>query len=154
MTGKTGIIFGLEAVFFCCISYASFSDLRTKKVYRFVWWIAKACVLLRSILCGISMRLACEYVLFVLVQELLFRRLYGAADVQAFEAFGFMLCSKGYGYRYALYHMYISFLLLAIVQVLRKNMNSKGNLYKPVPFIPYISMGYYILIFLLESDIV
>lgn len=143
-----------EIVFNGCVIYACISDWRTKSVYRFVWWVAKVCATAQMIFIGTGGYLLAECILFILIQELIFRKLYGASDVHAFEAFAWMLCSKGYGIRYDLYHMYLSFLLLTIIQLLRKNMNSKGNLYKPVAFIPYISMGYYILIFLLESDIV
>lgn len=144
----------LNITFTCCVVSAVVSDLRTQKVYRFIWWIAKGCALVSLLLCNVSIEKLFECIMFILIQEILFRKLYGASDVQAFEAFSMLLCSKGYGIRYDLYHMYLSFLLLTLVQLFRRNINSKGNLHNQVAFIPYISMGYYILIFLLESDIV
>ena len=143
-----------EIVFVVCILAATISDISTRQVYRFLWWIAEGCALVRIICNGVGITLWPEFAVYFLIQEALFARFYGRADVRAFEAFAMMLCSGGFGLRYALYHMYLSFLLLALVQAFRRNIDRKGNLKQPVAFIPYITIAFFLLIFLLESAIV
>lgn len=41
--------------------------------------------------------------------------------------------------------MLVSFGILGMVQLLRHNINAKGNLKKPVPFIPYIALAFLLL---------
>lgn len=144
----------VEVVFAICILAATVSDIRTGQVYRFLWWIAEGCALIRIICIGIGYTLWLELAVYFLIQETLFARLYGRADVKAFETFAMMLCSGGFGIRYALYHMYFSFLLLALVQAFRRNINRKGNLKRPVAFIPYITIGFLCLIFCIKGAIV
>lgn len=78
-------------------------------------------------------------VIFALLQYLLFRRFYGEGDVMAFLICGLYLVSGGGDLRTLLLHMALSFALLGVVQMFRRNINREGNLKVPVPFLPYIA---------------
>jgi len=77
--------------------------------------------------------------LFVILQYGLFMRFYGAADGYAFMVCAVYLTGEGRGILIYLLHMFSAFLLLAIVQGSKGNINRKGNLRKEVPFLPYIA---------------
>ncbi len=81
-------------------------------------------------------------IFYALLQYLVLIRMYGKAD-----GMGYCICSlylagadvdiEGY-----LYHMMVSFCLLAVVQCIRGNISKKGNLKKAVALYPYISIGF------------
>lgn len=78
-------------------------------------------------------------ILFALLQYLLFMRLYGEGDVMAFQICALYLVGEGGNLMTMLLHMALAFGLLGAVQLARGNINKKGNLKTPVPFLPYIA---------------
>lgn len=78
-------------------------------------------------------------VIFALLQYFLFMRFYGEGDVMAFQICSLYLVARGGDLQTLLLHMALAFILLGGVQVLRRNINQKGNLKVPVPFLPYIA---------------
>lgn len=143
-----------ELLFAGCILTATISDARTGRVYRFLWWIAKGCAFLRMLAGDVGIGLWLELLVYLILQEVLFARFYGRADVRAFQAFAMDLAARGFGIRYALYHMFFAFFLLTLVQVFRKNIDRSGNLKRPVAFIPFITIGFLCLIFCIKGAIV
>jgi hypothetical protein len=87
-----------------------------------------------------------ELLLFVLLQILLFRRMYGTADCLVFSTCALYMTALGHGMLTYLMHMAATFSLLVIVQAYHHNINKKGNLNKPVALVPYIAAT--VLIFL------
>lgn len=126
-----------------CLAAACWQDLKTRNVYRFVWWIggtAAAVLLLGNI--PMSILHPAELIVFVLLQHLLFSRYYGRADCRAFCLCAAVQASLGAGLFRFLMHMLFAFLLLAIVQVAKRNVASDGNLSHPVAFLPYITIAF------------
>jgi len=78
-------------------------------------------------------------VIFALLQYLLFMRFYGEGDVMAFQICSLYLVGRGGDLQTLLLHMALAFVLLGAVQAFRRNINRKGNLKVPVPFLPYIA---------------
>lgn len=78
-------------------------------------------------------------VLFALLQYLLFTRFYGEGDVMAFQICSLYLVGRGGDLQTLLLHMALAFILLGGVQAFKRNINPKGNLKAPVPFLPYIA---------------
>lgn len=78
-------------------------------------------------------------VLFALLQYLLFTRFYGEGDVMAFQICSLYLVGRGGDLQTLLLHMALAFILLGGVQAFKRNINQKGNLKAPVPFLPYIA---------------
>lgn len=75
------------------------------------------------------------------LQYLLFRRMYGDADVMCFLICALSLGRSGSMTLY-LVHMLITYLFLGAHQAIRKNIARDGNLKSPVPMIPYILVAY------------
>lgn len=85
-------------------------------------------------------------ILFTGIQWLLFRKMYGPADVAAFIVCAVYLAAEGRGMESYLVHMAITFLVLGIVQGIKGNVALKGNLKHPVALFPYITVGFFIII--------
>lgn len=127
-----------EFIFWGTLAFAAVSDYRTKEVYDCIFWI--------SALAGLPLLFSCsffgkivELVIFLVLQVLLFRRLYGGADCLAFGVCAVHITIHGGGVEDYLLHMLYTFILLAVVQLGRRNVNKKGNLKEPVALIPYIA---------------
>lgn len=87
-----------------------------------------------------------EWILFLILQFSLFASQYGKADCYCFSSCGFLLFLKGGGIFEDLIMMVLALFLLFLVQLKRKNIALKGALLKPVPFVPYIAAGFFIVL--------
>ena len=93
-----------------------------------------------------DIRVGSSLVIFTILQGAIFMRLYGRADGLAFLIAALALGSLGHGIKSYLLHMIISYLSLAFIQICKGNIGKKGNLKKPVPFLPYITISFWIVI--------
>ncbi len=133
---------------------AVLTDIQTCEVYNFLPAVTAAVGALMHILMGKSFfTVAYSTVLnasmgrdrliswsvFLILQLLLFMRMYGKADGYAFLVCALFENRFGGGLLTYLLHMGSAFALLCVVQALRRNINRNGNLKKPVPFLPYIA---------------
>ncbi len=91
----------------------------------------------------IEASLGVSLLIFVLLQYILFMRMYGKADGMAFCICALYWLGLGYDMEMYLYHMGFSMVLLAIVQAFRGNISKKGNLKKPIAMYPYISAAFW-----------
>lgn len=82
--------------------------------------------------------------LFGFMQYGLFRKMYGGADVMGFLICALYWAGRGGDIEDYLCHMLLCYLLLAVMQGIKSNISKKGNLKKPVPLFPYISMSFLI----------
>lgn len=115
------------------------TDLRDCIVYDFIQLPA---VLAGALLClyhPLPVGSGVGLVLFALLQYLLFARLYGIGDTMVFQICSLYLAGRGGDFRTFLMHMALAFVLLGVVQLFRRNINKRGNLKTPVPFVPYIA---------------
>ena len=97
-----------------------------------------------------SMAVGISLLLFAMLQYVIFMRLYGAADGMAFLVAALAEGSLCYDINIYLFHMIMSYLMLALVQVWRGNVGMKGRLKKPVPFVPYIAVSFWMILVLGE----
>lgn len=131
---------------------ACVTDSLLRQIYNFTWWIALAAAApLLWQYCWKSqgkdeaaLRTFSALVLFFLLQFLLFQRTYGRADCYAFCVCAVAEASQGLSMADFLRHMLYAYLLLMAVQLLRRNINKRGNLKRPVPFLPYITVSFWI----------
>lgn len=138
----------LRLLFGGCLLYACVTDVRTYEVYNFTWWVAGAAVAGRFLLQGgIDVRVLLELVFFCMVQLFGFTKLYGRADGYAFCSCAAALASEGGGLAEFVLQMALAFGMLACVQLLRRNIDRRGNLKQPVPFLPYIALSFVLLLF-------
>lgn len=134
-----------------CLLTACVMDLCEQAVYQFVWWVAGGVtgllLLLRFIYTvqaqGQGMRADISGLfLYIFIQHILFGRLYGRADCHAFCVCAAAQTAAGGDFQDYVIHLAISFLSLACLQGFRKNIAHDGNLKKPVPFLPYITVSF------------
>lgn len=129
-----------------CILCCSMTDHQTLQVYdifQYAGIILSACLLLTK---ANDMWLGISLILFALMQYLVFMRWYGSADGMALLVTAMAEASLGYDINVYLTHMIIAYLLLSVVQGMRGNIGRKGRLSKPVAFLPYIMVGFWVIL--------
>lgn len=126
-----------------CFLFACEMDCRTCEVYNVIWWISGTAA---AVLIALSSRaertLLLELCLFCVIQLGIFSKMYGKADCYAFCVCAAAEASEGLGLKEFLVHMMLAIGLLAIVQLLRRNIDGRGNLKQAVPFLPYITLSF------------
>ena len=136
-----------------CMLLACVTDVVMYQVYDFVWWLsgAASAMLLWARLwmendirngLGILFGLAA----FWIVQFRVFGKLYGKADCYAFCVCAAAEAGLGMGPELIVSHMVFAYGTLVSIQFFCKNITLRGNLKKPVAFIPYITVGFYLLL--------
>ena len=130
---------------------ACVTDSLLYQVYNFTWWISLAAALAllwcrRNVLMEggfICFDALGGLLLFVGIQLLLRGHIYGRADSYAFCVCALAETAFGLSAAGFLTHMLFAYLLLFVVQLFRRNLNRKGNLREPVPFMPYITAAFW-----------
>lgn len=145
MTKGDTVLLGVTAggLLFACLT-----DVRYCKVYDFVWWMELTAGVLLLYSQPVQWPFVWgQFVCFLFLQNCLFGRFYGRADVYAFCACGLLESVFGIGLLGYLLHMAGAFLLLTVVQGLRHNIGADGNLKRPVAFLPYIVLSFWLTLF-------
>ncbi len=127
-----------------CLLTASIMDWWEQMVYRFIWWIGGAVGGLLFVKAGISSQTLCSIIGFWLLQKLIFARLYGRADCYAFCVSALAMAALGGGFADYVIHMFLVFVGLTAVQMMRGNIAGNGNLKKAVPLVPYITIAFWL----------
>lgn len=138
------------AVFGGCLLMACAADCTCYAVYNYIWWVAGAAAIGVWCLCKQENRRETEVMsllLFAVVQEFFFCKMYGRADCHAFVVCAIAEDALGMNMRDFLLHMLLAVLLLAIVQGKSHNIGADGNLKKTVPFLPYITGSFWGMLF-------
>lgn len=138
------------SLFMGCLLLACITDMAICQVYNFVWLVSGAAAVILLADRKWDAVVAWEVLLFCVIQMVLFARMYGKADCYAFCVCAAVEAGLGSGMRGFLIHMLVSFFLLAAVQLMRKNIGLGGHLKKPVPFLPYITAGFYIMLIFMK----
>jgi len=126
-----------------CLLFACVTDIMTSRVYDFIWWVAAGVEMAAYVLHPVSLwKLLCLMIFFV-IQELLFAKLYGRADCHAFCICAVMESIFGMDITGFFFHMILSFVCLTVVQYFRGNIGKNGRLKISVPFIPYITFAFW-----------
>lgn len=135
-----------------CLLFASITDCYIGKAYHFIWWIGIVAAFFRCCLkIGQSgsyhaATVAISLLIFAGLQQILFARFYGRADCHAFCVCAFAEGSLGMGMTAFWIHMVLAFGLLIIVQGIRGNIGKSGCLKEPVPFLPYITASFLLML--------
>lgn len=117
------------------------TDRQTCMVYDFLQLPAAAAGAVLCMLLPLPVSGGAALICFAMLQYFIFMRLYGRGDGMAFQVCSLFIIGAGGGLETLLLHMATAFSLLGIVQLLRGNINRKGNLNTSVPFLPYIACG-------------
>ena len=131
-----------------CFLSSSLTDHMTCQVYDVFQYVGVfvAASLLAVSACNISIGIS--IVIFALLQYLVFMKLYGKADGMSFQVAALALASRGYEMDMYFLHMIAAYLLLSVVQGIRGNIGVRGKLKEPVPFLPYITIGFWLILLL------
>ena len=137
---------------------AAYMDAKSSYVYNYVWWWCLLWIFLLlclpengqfavskqwRILDGIRIQQVIATVLFVILQQCLFARMYGRADSHAFSVCALVSCHWQGEMLWFLIHMLLAVTLLAIVQLAKGNVTLHGRLRTPRPFVPYIIITFW-----------
>lgn len=151
-SGKAVLLMSVLAVILGCLLFACVTDTAICQVYNFTWWVAEAAgAVLFWNRCGHApdaARGVLQLSLFCIVQLLVFVRMYGRGDCYAFCVCAVAEAGLGMGFLGFLIHMTIAFVLLVFVQSLNRNIGPGGRLKIPVPFLPYITAAFYLVLVL------
>lgn len=125
-----------------CLLFASVTDHAICQVYQFTWWPVLIVVLPE--VWKVRRDAAVPLLLFLFLQFAVFGRMYGRAD-----CYGFCVCAaveavRGEKLAGYMLHMLLAWLLLLFVQIVRGNVGRDGKLKKPVPFLPYITASFWL----------
>ncbi len=121
-------------------------DMQIQKVYDFLHYIGLISVGVLAIKAQPDFAIGWELILFALIQWLIFSGMYGDADVAMYMVCAAFLATEGKGLEEYLLHMLVTFALLGIVQGVKGNISRQGNLKRPVALIPYIVIGFLVII--------
>lgn len=138
-SGETAFWYdSINSIFWAALTLAAFCDHCTTEVHDVIFFPPAAIGFIYLAAQG-SWRGILNLLLFWLLQLLLFRRLYGGADCLAFSMCAAYMAHNGALLLEYLLLMLFTFLALGTVQLLRRNVNRRGNLKEPVALIPYIA---------------
>lgn len=140
-----------------CLFFACQTDCRSCEVYQFTWWMAggaAVCLLLcRELgkegagrISEGNVPAVVPLLVYLLLQEMLFARAYGKADCHAFAVCAIALCALGTDTVWYFLHMTGAFVLLIPVQALKRNIGGRGRLKRPVAFLPYITVSFWLVV--------
>ncbi len=140
----------LLAMVMGCLLFACVTDRALCQVYNVTWWaasLAAAPLFWQSCRKGPGGgERVLELALFLGLQLLVFARMYGRADCYAFCICALAQAGLGMGLLEFLCQMAAAFGMLALVQGARGNLGGDGNLKQPVPFLPYITASFYLML--------
>ena len=127
---------------------AAYMDRRNCWVYNYVWWWCLPWAGILGLTAGGEFSGIVAVLVFGMLQQLLFSRMYGKADCHAFSVCALAECGNAVGMVGFLLQMFLSVVLLTIVQLFRGNVTPRGRLREPQPFIPYIITAFFSVTFL------
>ena len=130
------IVYLILAVY---LTVCMITDRQTCMVYDFLQLPAAAAGAVLCLLRPLPVSGGAALVCFALLQYFLFMRFYGRGDGMAFQVCSMYIIGAGGSLKTLLLHMAMAFFALGMVQFIRGNINRKGNLKTPVPFLPYIA---------------
>lgn len=157
----------LLSVFAGCLLFACITDVHFYQVYQITWWIGGAAGVGLLFLQMYSTfgqeylnftriylhtevadwgKCLLSLVLYGVLQEYFFCKMYGRADCHGFLVCAVVECALGGTLKTYLFQMLLAIAFLTLVQLFHKNINRKGNLITPVPFLPYITLSFWVVI--------
>ena len=117
-------------------------DVETHMIYDFVWWISGSAAFLLLVFSENARIVRWDITVFIVLQQLVFGRLYGRADCHAFSVCALVEGAFGMTMQDYLMHMLIALCILTVVQLAKSNVTGDGRLKEPVPFLPYIAVSF------------
>ena len=121
-------------------------DILWQEIYEFVWIISIVCSSVSLFTSGVlTIEIVLSLAMFFAVQEVVMKYVYGKADCHAFCSCALIMALKGMALEFYAVHMFISWAILVISQLITGNIDGRLKLKKPVPMIPFIAVGFFAL---------
>ena len=139
-TGAEEVLLGLLAG---GLLAAAYMDAKSSYVYNYVWWWCLPWACLIALSEGWDIRTWIAAAGFAALQQLVFGHMYGRADCYAFSVCALAECTGDTGILWPLCHMLLAVILLTVVQLFHGNVTLDGRLRVPQPFIPYITVSFW-----------
>ena len=144
---------GLICILLGLLWFACITDHVGCYVYQVTWWLAwPAGMLLLWIGAAMTWERWLSLGIFVLLQEIWFARMYGRADCHAFVACALLETALGMDMQGYTLHMAVTFILLAVVQGAKHNIDRRGRLIVPKPLLPYIAVALSLMLFVTQLN--
>ena len=141
---------GMEASFRCTwlllqiyFVSCSLTDIMICQVYDLFQFLGLAAAGYLLLFGDTSVWIGVSIILFAGLQYLVFRKLYGEADTMSFLVAALAEGALGYDIQMYLLHMIFAYLMLGLTQIVKGNIGIGGKLKVPVPFLPYITVGFW-----------
>lgn len=130
-----------EVLFWFSLSLAAYSDYLTQEIYDIVYAPGVGiCIAMLGITGSFKECEIIELIVFIVLQTVVFRKLYGISDCIAFSMCAMYLYLHGKVLVDYIILMLGIFLVLTIIQFFKKNID-KGKFKEPVALIPYIAFA-------------
>ena len=120
---------------------SSVMDVLTHQIYDIFQYPALIAAAILSLLSDGSPMVGISVILFCLIQYFVFMHFYGKADGMAFMVAALTEGSLGYDLTMYFLHMIFAYLLLCMIQLLKRNVANCIRLKTPVAFYPYIMIS-------------
>lgn len=149
VTHTTNLItnyFFINCIFLSLYS-ACITDIQWHFAYNYIWYIIVGLCVVQCILNGSNLQINDELfwlIIYLAAQLKLFAPMYGRADGYCFGCCGLIMYTLNAGLDNYVRHYIYTFVLLTVVQLLRRNINNRGNLINEVPLIPYITLALFL----------
>lgn len=130
-----------------CLVTAVIMDIRKQEVYDLVWMVMLTSGLI-LLMCesAVSIAVLLSLGFYFFFQERIMAHFYGKADCHAFCACSLVYAAFGCELEYYALQMMVTWCMLAVFQLARKNVTRCGKLRKNVPMIPYIAAGFFVVL--------
>ena len=138
-----GLAYGCLAVYLVLCSVMDYFLKMVCDFFHYIGLLGGGLLLLYS---PPSLEAVWSLLCFVLIQKVLFMKMYGPADGVAFVICAMYLTARGNTLEDFLMHMASTFVLLGVVQGYKRNISANGNLKHPVALLPYITAGFFVII--------
>ena len=124
--------------------FACMTDIYLHEAYDICWYVNALAAMMIWIVTPPNIVQLSGIGLFFLIQEIIFAKLYGKADCHAFCTCA--MFGSGFGMEAENYfrHMVLSYIFLIVHQFWSRNIGKNGRLKVPVPFLPYITIAFFV----------
>ncbi len=125
---------------------AALMDIVYQQVYDLIWLGITS---LGTVLIFMNQKWSVDTVLslaiFFVIQEVLMRRVYGPADCHALCSLAVVLAGYGVTLLGFTSMLAVSFMLMIITELAKRNVGKNLRLKKEIPMIPYVTVGFWVI---------
>ncbi len=124
---------------------AALMDVFKQEVYDILWMIfVPLCTVLLIVRGEATLPVFISLMIYYIIQEVIMARVYGRADCHALWCCGLLFSAFGAELEVYAVHVAVTFVLICVVQLIKKNIGPSLKLKKKIAMIPYILVGFWL----------